>query len=93
MNFTDRYKALGIPYPDTETMCGGNCEGIGRYPVESIMNENSDVNSFDDEEFYEEEQWTLEHNKGSLFQRLFHKIKCDGWDFIICRDCKGSGKK
>lgn len=30
---TDRYQALGIPYPDPDTMCQGQCEGIGRYPV------------------------------------------------------------
>lgn len=32
IEFTDRYKALGIPYPDPETMCKGPCEGIGWYP-------------------------------------------------------------
>jgi hypothetical protein len=31
--FTDRYKALGIPYPDPETMCKGQCEGTGYVPV------------------------------------------------------------
>jgi len=30
---TDRYKALGIPYPDSETMCTGQCEGTGSVPV------------------------------------------------------------
>lgn len=29
----DRYQALGIPYPDPETMCDGPCEGIGRFPL------------------------------------------------------------
>lgn len=32
MEFTDRYQALGIAYPDPETMCKGDCEGIGVYP-------------------------------------------------------------
>ena len=32
MDFTDRYKAIGIPYPDPETMCQGPCEGVGIYP-------------------------------------------------------------
>ena len=31
--FTDRYQALGIPYPDPETMCKGQCEGTGWVPV------------------------------------------------------------
>lgn len=30
--FTDRYQALGIPYPDPKTMCKGPCEGVGVYP-------------------------------------------------------------
>jgi hypothetical protein len=31
--FTDRYKALGIPYPDPATMCKGQCEGTGFVPI------------------------------------------------------------
>lgn len=31
--FTDRYQALGIPYPDTATMCQDQCEGTGFVPV------------------------------------------------------------
>lgn len=31
--FTDRYQALGIPYPDPATMCQGQCEGTGWIPV------------------------------------------------------------
>lgn len=33
VEFTDRYQALGIPYPDAETMCLGMCEGTGFVPV------------------------------------------------------------
>lgn len=33
VEFTDRYQALGIPYPDPETMCPGECEGTGFIPV------------------------------------------------------------
>ena len=32
--FTDRYDALGIPYPDPKTMCKGHCEGTGWVPVQ-----------------------------------------------------------
>ena len=32
--FTDRYKALGIPYPNQKTMCKGQCEGTGWYPTQ-----------------------------------------------------------
>ena len=30
---TDRYQALGMPPPDLETMCQGQCEGIGWVPI------------------------------------------------------------
>ena len=33
IEFTDRYKATGTPYPDPDTMCEGQCEGMGRVPV------------------------------------------------------------
>lgn len=33
IEFTDRYKAMGIPYPDPDTMCLGPCEGTGYVPV------------------------------------------------------------
>lgn len=31
-DLTDRYKALGIAYPDQATMCKGQCDGVGWYP-------------------------------------------------------------
>ena len=33
--WTDRYQALGIPYPGVTTMCEGQCEGTGTVPVAS----------------------------------------------------------
>ena len=33
IEFTDRYQALGIPWPDPKTMCEGLCEGTGMVPV------------------------------------------------------------
>jgi hypothetical protein len=33
MEFTDRYQALGMPYPDPATMCAGDCEGTGVVPI------------------------------------------------------------
>jgi hypothetical protein len=35
MDYTDRYQALGIPYPDPETMCKGQCVGTGIVPISS----------------------------------------------------------
>jgi hypothetical protein len=33
LEFTDRYQALGIPYPNPKTMCKGDCEGTGWVPI------------------------------------------------------------
>lgn len=33
VEFTDRYQALGIPYPDPGTMCRGKCGGTGVIPI------------------------------------------------------------
>lgn len=33
IEFTDRYQALGIPYPDPKTVCKGQCEGTGFVPI------------------------------------------------------------
>jgi hypothetical protein len=37
--FTDRYKALGIPYPDPKTVCLGYCEGTGWVPISEDVQE------------------------------------------------------
>lgn len=71
--FTDRYQALGIPYPDTETMCKGQCEGIGLVPIAG-----------DDMR----EPWR------SLWLEAEAKAPADdGWHFVTCPDCRGTGKR
>jgi len=72
MEFTDRYKALGIPYPDPKIMCGGQCEGTGFVPI------------FKDE--IEEPFKTL------WLEAEKKKPSDDGWHFVKCPDCEGSGK-
>lgn len=88
--FTDRYKALGIPYPDLETMCKGQCEGTGVYPQflagpwlkagASTLVVDSDVTG------EETQRWHDVHTRSP------HE-ECDGWHFIKCTDCEGNGKR
>ena len=47
LQLTDRYQALGIPYPDLKTMCHGQCEGIGRVPIHR-NNTNDDEGAWHD---------------------------------------------
>ena len=71
--FTDRYKALGIAYPESETMCLGQCEGMGWVPIAK-----------DDME----EPWH------SLWLEAEKKAPADdGWHFVKCPDCNGTGKR
>lgn len=68
-----RYEALGIPLPDPQTMCEGECEGIGVVPVR-----------FDD----------LTEPWHTLWLEAEAKEPTDdGWHFVKCPDCKGTGKK
>ena len=70
---TDRYKALGIPYPDREAMCNGQCEGTGSVPI--YRN--------DDEEPWRT-LWLIAEAKSPSE---------DGWHFVRCPDCNGTGRK
>ena len=72
IEFTDRYKALGIPYPDPKTMCKGPCEGTGMVPVQER----------DDDQAYSE-LWR---------QAAIKQPSDDGWHFVVCLDCNGTGK-
>lgn len=92
MEFTDRYEALGIGYPDTTTVCKGRCEGCGVYPVfdargrkakQAAMTDVFPVTTPSDADRL---AWTDEH-----FSVGEHD--CDGWHFVKCPDCHGSGTR
>lgn len=69
IEITDRYTAVGLPYPDPKTVCKGRCEGMGCWPCRDKENP----------------QWKEDHAKP-------HTEACDGWHFVTCLDCGGSGK-
>lgn len=92
--FTDRYQALGIPRPDPGTVCLGHCEGTGFVPIKDGAPESGAV--FD-------RLWHEAHARScSLRGRLRQLLalsprrafqRCDGWHFVVCPDCGGSGKR
>lgn len=71
--FTDRY---GGNHPDPATMCPGDCEGMGCYPVEG---EATDLTAHEQAEV----------NRIKIEQG----ISVDGWYFVRCPDCNGTGKR
>lgn len=73
IKFYDRYEALGIPYPNEETVCLGECEGTGHIPIHE-----DDIA----EEFKEDWDRLEKENPAS-----------DGWHFVECPDCNGTGKR
>lgn len=82
IEWTDRYQALGMPYPNPETMCGGQCEGTGFVPIaRGDVGECLGI-SQPEEPFLS--LW-LEAEKTSPSD--------DGWHFVRCPDCNGEGKK
>lgn len=68
----DRYGGPNAVRPDPATLCLGQCEGMGRVPVDK-----------DDTEEPFRTLW-LEAEK--------EKPAEDGWHFVTCPDCLGTGK-
>ena len=95
--FTDRYDALGIPYPDTETMCQGQCEGTGWIPVHYSENEEPWRSLWIEAENKKRKQIKMGRLR-ALYLIVFKRIKAitnldDGYHFVKCPDCNGTGKR
>ena len=106
-NFTDRYKALGIKPPNIDTMCTGWCEGTGwiphqKYDRHPLGGEGVFIDSENDE--YDprlDDLWDEAHAQScgswNRIKRFFRGDwqaifeRCDGWHFVRCPDCKGTG--
>lgn len=73
--FSDRYDAIGIPHPDPATVCKGQCEGVGCYPVDRPGDEDAT---------YRAQAWR-DAERASPAD--------DGWHFIRCEDCNGTGRR
>jgi hypothetical protein len=96
MEATDRYQALGIAKPDLATVCKGQCEGCGVYPLFDARGlvgmrkakhlAGQTVTPSDSLSDAEQLAWADQHfNEGEHV--------CDGWHFVKCPDCHGTGKR
>ena len=92
---TDRYKALGIPYPDPETVCQGQCEGTGWVPVYiSSGDDRKDApQPRPDDETDEALRalWYAAEKKDRSKDKKDRSKDKDGWHFVDCPDCGGTG--
>lgn len=85
VEFYDRYSACGMDLPDPKTMCKGQCEGMGCVPTgppEGYVKEGKLCCPSDNEEPWRTLWLEAEEKEPSE----------DGWHFVTCPDCNGSGK-
>lgn len=82
MEATDRYEALGIPRPDPKTCCDGYCEGTGVVPIFGKVPPDAKVYSEIETDPVLMAAWqAMEDDKPAA----------DGWHFVMCPTCGGSG--
>jgi len=85
--YTDRYDALGIDPPDPKTVCKGQCEGTGWVPIymsagDGRMSGGESVHTVDEDDPTFIKLWQeAEVIKPSL----------DGYHFVQCPACEGTG--
>lgn len=86
ITWTDRYEALRMPLPDPETMCEGQCEGTGVFPVYHHSGDSLKGGCRPESE--------TNAQLLALWQEAENENPADdGWHFIKCPDCDGSGRK
>ena len=87
--FTSRYEALGIPLPDPATICQGHCEGTGVFPV--YMSKGDTRPKTPTSTLGEDE---TDPDLIALWEDAEEREpQSDGWHFVQCPDCNGTGKR
>lgn len=77
IQFTDRYEALGMHPPSLLTVCRGQCEGVGVVPVKVCKPEDETDPALI-------ALWN---------QAEAESHATDGWHFVTCPQCHGTGKR
>jgi hypothetical protein len=88
VEFTDRYQALGLPYPDPATMCDSQCEGTGVVPVYMTP-----VRAARPDEVRPIEEESDPRLIALWQQAEAREAATDGWHFVTCPDCNGTRLK
>lgn len=106
--FADRYTALGIPYPDPLTVCQGKCEGTGFVPVKADHGEELYLSLWSEQHrascsllgrmrrFFSLVFGGVStgHQRGGMWRAIKWAVEpCDGWHFVRCPNCHGTGKR
>ena len=85
IEFSDRYSATGTPYPNSETVCLGHCEGMGCVPVYMRPERAPDGRM----------ALVMDSEKDPELVRLWQEAEAkspadDGWHFVVCPACNGT---
>ena len=99
--YTDRYEAIGCGYPDVNTMCKGHCDGTGVFPLHRD-DPDLELAGLWEEAHEKAHTWKAIIGVTWHFIKARHwrivwdcittpEFKCDGWHFVRCPDCKGTG--
>jgi hypothetical protein len=90
VEYTDRYQALGIAEPDIATVCPGDCEGTGMVPIYVGPSWDQAVSTAP----VSEVQAGTDARYLDLWQAAEREApSADGWHFVQCLDCHGSGRR
>jgi hypothetical protein len=92
---TDRYAATGTPYPEAGTVCLGQCEGMGCVPIHRDETEPRFKALWD--EAHRTTHSVTDRALMAIREAVpgfpLHREGCDGWHFVTCPDCGGTGKR
>lgn len=107
IEFTDRYSALGIPRPNPATVCREGCEGTGFIPIKirpatmpifiKLWHEQHErecnVSGVLRLLWKHKELWLWRSVGRDILRYLRGGQYCDGYHFVTCPTCKGTGKR
>lgn len=94
VEYVDRYSATGRPYPKKLTVCGGQCEGMGCYPVWGHEPLPSYYEKYPHMVTFVRPMDEMSEYESSEVERIRAEEgdEEDGTYFVKCPDCKGTGK-
>ena len=106
IEIVDRYSATGTPYPDPDTMCIGQCEGMGAVPVHRNDPEEPwstlwreahaakcSLRGVFRELWRHREVWYWRSVLRGVWQTRSWKLCDDDYHFVVCPDCNGTRLK
>lgn len=103
IEIVDRYSATGTPYPDPDTMCRGQCDGMGWVPIHKDETEEPwralwaeahaqkcSPRGIARELWSHREWWYWRSILRGVWQMKSWRTCDDGYHGVVCPDCNGT---